>query len=230
LLFLVFSVLSLCDINDCFDCVKDTTCAWCNVDNSNLSLCVTGTLFAPNTNYTCGQWFYGQCSVNGNLVPAIYLFIIFGVLIVVIGIIITIICVCLKNKNPGTGGCCPNISISSKNYKQGEEEEKMHNYKIVNQPTTRDVNYSTSTKTDKAIILPTINMDDLDKENLPDGFEEPPPKPEARKGMSEQEYKEYMISKLKYETWENKLLLYHRKKAKEEEENKAKEGEKEDDD
>jgi len=215
-LFLIFYVYSQCDISDCTDCVKVTSCVWCQIA-SNESICVPGNVFSPNTNWTCGQWFYGQCQVSGNKFPAIYLLIIAGVGVVVILLVITIIVICLKNKKRGNGGCCPSTSISNKNYKQGEEEDKMHNYKIVAQPVVRDVDYTTTTtKTDKPMILPTINMDDIDRENLPPGFEDPPPKPEGRKGMSEAEYKEFMIAKLKYETWENKLLLYYRKKAQEE--------------
>jgi len=73
----------------------------------------------------------------------------------------------------------------------------------------------------KQVRLPDINIKDIDFVNLPPGFDPAPPKPAARKGMSEDEYKEYMRNKLAYESWENKLLLFYRKKAAEEQKNKV---------
>ena len=56
-----------------------------------------------------------------------------------------------------------------------------------------------------------VMPDDMDTSVLPPGFEAEPPKPLFIKGGTEDQYKEYMVSRLKYETWENQLLLYYRR-------------------
>lgn len=56
-----------------------------------------------------------------------------------------------------------------------------------------------------------IPADEINENNLPEGYPEPPPIPVFQKGGSEAEYKEYMIKRYEREAWENKLILYKRK-------------------
>jgi len=62
-----------------------------------------------------------------------------------------------------------------------------------------------------ALIAAQITLETIDRGNLPPGFPPEPPKPFFREGGSEEEYKDYMRQRLKYEEWENNLLLWHRK-------------------
>jgi len=58
---------------------------------------------------------------------------------------------------------------------------------------------------------PLVMPEDIDKSVLPPGFEKEPPPPVFVKGGTEDQYKDFMVARLKYETWENQLLLYYRR-------------------
>jgi len=63
------------------------------------------------------------------------------------------------------------------------------------------------------LIATQITLENIDRVNLPPGFPPEPPKPVFREGGSEEEYKEYMKTRYKYEEWENSLLVWHHKHA-----------------
>jgi hypothetical protein len=55
-----------------------------------------------------------------------------------------------------------------------------------------------------------MNADAFSETNLPPQFEPAPVKPvaQSRSEMTEDSYKQYMVRKYEYETWENKLILW----------------------
>jgi len=97
--------MSRCDNETCSTCARYLECVWCEIKESNTSFCVIGSIIAPSTNFSCTNWYYGQCLVSGSFFPAIYLCFVGGVAILII--VILIIGLILKNK--GSCSCCDSL-------------------------------------------------------------------------------------------------------------------------
>eukprot|EP01130_Rhizamoeba_saxonica_P008736 TRINITY_DN3531_c0_g1_i1.p1 TRINITY_DN3531_c0_g1~~TRINITY_DN3531_c0_g1_i1.p1 ORF type:complete len:174 (-),score=34.93 TRINITY_DN3531_c0_g1_i1:42-563(-) len=162
----------------------------------------------PKTDIDGCNWHFFQCHVPGNLFTDYFYLLSIGGIIVFIGLIILIIVLICKC------GCNCSRSISGSNYhmsvqRQGSgstifRREQLNDAKpdVVKQPSTK-----------RAPALPMVNIEDIDKTNLPDGFEPEPHQPHLPNNATEEEYKDFMREKYEYERWENKLILYYRKKA-----------------
>jgi len=59
----------------------------------------------------------------------------------------------------------------------------------------------------KDVVL-KLDPNSYSETNLPPNFEPQPTKPQAKQGMTEEEYKAFMVQKYEFETWENKLILW----------------------
>jgi len=74
-------------------------------------------------------------------------------------------------------------------------------------PKDTDLNWAEPLSLPKDVVL-KLNPNDYSETNLPPNFEPQPKKPQAKQGMTEEEYKAFMVQKYEYETWENKLILW----------------------
>lgn len=62
-------------------------------------------------------------------------------------------------------------------------------------------------------FLLNCNPDDYNINNLPPGYPPAPEKPVFDPDGTEEDYKDFMIAKLEYERWENRIIVYKRKLA-----------------
>eukprot|EP01125_Pyxidicula_operculata_P000318 TRINITY_DN10373_c0_g1_i1.p2 TRINITY_DN10373_c0_g1~~TRINITY_DN10373_c0_g1_i1.p2 ORF type:complete len:114 (+),score=45.19 TRINITY_DN10373_c0_g1_i1:41-382(+) len=75
------------------------------------------------------------------------------------------------------------------------------------QPQQPSRGYTPTPKADMDLDA-ILNMNKVDVNNLPDGFPPAPKKTDKFEGGGEDEYKEWMRQRMKYEKWENSLTLY----------------------
>lgn len=93
---------------------------------------------------------------------------------------------------------------------------KETNEEIIEIPKQQDKEVKTETTTEnsssnKVVPWTDIPADEINENNLPEGYPKPPPIPVYNNNGSEEEYKQYMIQRYEREQWENALIVYKRK-------------------
>jgi len=176
--------------------------------------CVPGGWFGPDSSSgTCDHFYMGQCSVDGYLLGSslnyVYLLVIL-IAIVIVLVIIIILAIVIPRK-------CKKRHIRSKDYKTApasaySDGPNINDLAAGLRPAAVSRAPPLVVPAPKPSATTTMIMpEDMDTTVLPPGFEAEPALPNFIKGGTEEQYKAYMVSKLKHETWENQLLLYYRR-------------------